>query len=318
VRFVFRCDASKAIGLGHLARAFALADELRGQADGTPLFLVRPDPLAEAFLTARGLVPTPVAGAGYALADVLAAVERGDVVVSDSYELGAADLEALAAAGVHRIVVDDFAQLDRWAGALVVNPNLGADAAAYPGAGRVLAGADYALVRGEIRSAAAAAPPRRSRRVVVCLGGGRWPDTAEPLLAELGTRELDVRATLPASSIAGVFAVPPDALPGELAAAAVAVISGGVVKYEAAVCGTPSLLVSIVEHQEGVSRLFAGTGAARYLGSLDALAPEAVADAVVELVGNEPERARMARAGQALVDGQGAARVATALLERLR
>jgi spore coat polysaccharide biosynthesis predicted glycosyltransferase SpsG len=317
-RILLRCDADERTGLGHAARALALGEALTARLGAEPEFVSRPTALLLRFAGERRVPVTAVTDVGYDSAAVLAAASRAVALVSDTYELDAGSLARVCAARLPHVVVDDFARLADWPCDVVVNPNLGADPDRYRGAGRVLAGAAYALVRREVREAAAVRRPTTADcRVLVCLGGGAWPAAAGPLLAALVSAGLGVRATTREPVPAGVEAVDPDSLPAQFVWADVAVISGGVVKYEAAACGVPTVVTAVVEHQHDVAAAFASTGAAVYAGEIGRAAPAALCDKVTGLLADERRRAAMAAAGRALVDGRGAERAADALLEQL-
>jgi UDP-2,4-diacetamido-2,4,6-trideoxy-beta-L-altropyranose hydrolase len=319
-RLLIRADASASIGLGHVGRALALAEELGLRLGERPLLLARRDDVLAGFLAGRDVHWSKIDGRGYAVAEVVDRVSPGTIVVSDSYDLDEAALDSLAAVGARHVVVDDFGRLQRWPIELVINPNAG-EALPYPGAARVLSGPRYALLRREIRIAAEArrTPGAPVRVVLVSLGGGRWQDCGVELL-EAVARELPgltIRATIPAQlAPPGVEPIDPRLLHEQLAAADLALLSGGVLKYEAAACGLPALLVALVPHQVQVADAFAATGAARALGALEGLDFAAVAGELAALAGDGDTRAAMTAAARATVDGQGVRRVADALVGR--
>jgi UDP-2,4-diacetamido-2,4,6-trideoxy-beta-L-altropyranose hydrolase len=321
MRLLVRCDADAAIGLGHAGRALSLAEELAGRLGVTPRFVSRQDPLLAQFLEGRGVDHVLVGGEGYDVQAVLDAAE-GDaaVVVSDSYELDAEALNAIDVAGLRHVVVDDFARLDAWPCDVVVNPNLGAEGNAYPGAKSVAAGPRYAPLRSAIRSIAERPVEARDAgtRLLVCLGGGDWGGRADDLLIALSAltaHGVEVRAAVEGRALpAGVDQVPRSTLPAQLAWADVGVISGGVLKYEAAATGLPMLLLAAVAHQVGVAKAFASSGAGEYLGTLDAVDPAGVARRALALLRDREERHRVALRSRELVDGRGAERVADLLL----
>lgn len=315
-----RCDASEATGLGHAARAFALAEALSERLDAIPTFLSRRHPLLERFLAGRGVELRPLGEHGYAIDRVLELVDAGSVLVSDTYELDEAALRSVAESGARHVVVDDFGALNRWPCHVVVNPNVGASHEPYRGAGRVLVGARYALVRREIRQQADGRAHRsedEGTRLLVCLGGGEWPTAALGLLeglGELAEEGVEIRATVTGDVPDGIEPVATSTLPAQLAWADAAVLSAGVVKYEAAACGLPALLVAAVPHQEEVGRRFAELGIARYLGPLDRLSARAVAQDARALLADAVSRQALGAAARAIVDGLGANRVADAVL----
>lgn len=322
-RLLVRADASACIGLGHVGRAYALAEELAGMLHEVPELLARPDPVLAGFLDGRRVRWTELEGEGYAVEELVTRLSPGAILVSDSYDLDEAALAVVAATGARHVVIDDFARLQQYPVDLVVNPNAGSEGLRYPGARRVLAGPRYALLRREILDAARAIRTTGAsvQTVLVSFGGGRWSDRAVDLLEAVGQAlaGLTIRATIPSElAPAGVEPVDPRLLHLQLAAADIALLSGGVLKYEAAACGLPALLVALVPHQVEVAAAFAGTGAARALGFLEELDRADAAWQLAELAADASARAAMTAAGRAAVDGRGAWRAAETLLELSR
>jgi len=312
---VIRFDAGPTIGLGHATRALALADELERRTGWRPIVVARREALLEPLLRRAGVERVVPREAGYALRDVLAVAEPGAVVISDTYDLDAKAMNGIAEAGLRHLVVDDFATLARWPCDVVVNPNAGTEALDYPGAKVVLRGPRYALLRREVIAAAEDASGDRVG-VLVCLGGGAWPPPATALLSALAdlAETTEVRVTTEQPLQAPLVAVPPDSLPRELARSAVGVLSGGVIKYEAAACGLASVLVAVVDHQETISAAFARYGSATYAGRLGQIDPAAVVVEVARLLRDVPALDAMAAAGRSIVDGKGAQRAVARLL----
>lgn len=190
-------------------------------------------------------------------------------------------------------------------------------------------------------SGQAAETASRARSCLVCLGGMAYP---EPL--DLVTRALQlVRGDLSVCLITGAWAAEetqdeeqkqaalrveiarrlPDAeiletcsdLPDRLARADMAVLAGGLVKYEAAALGVPSLLLALVPHQEPLARSFAESGAALFCGQSEDLAPEDLARAIDLLAGDPGQRRALSEKGRELVDGRGLTRLGALLLEQV-
>jgi len=318
VPLLLRCDASPTLGLGHAARAVALAEEIGSRLAVEPVVLGRPTDTLRWFLELNGLPLEPLDGDGYCGAAVAGYARAGAVVVSDSYDLREDDLAAVAATGARHLVVDDFASLTRYDCDVLVNPNVGASASAYVGARHVLAGPRYALLRAAVRRAAASTRLRPAGdRLLVSLGGGLWGET------ERGLVEAIIDA-LPAARETRVVGRDLDLARGELVAAAslpeqlewadAALLAGGVTRYEAAACGLPAALVAVVEHQELVAQRFADAGAALYLGPAERLAPAAAAESLERLLRDVDLRRRVSSAARSLVDARGASYAVDALL----
>lgn len=319
-RLVVRADADPELGLGHLARAVALAEVVAERTGAEPVLVGRATPVLVEFLAGRQATLEPLLADGYGAEQIAELLDRHTLLVSDTAELDEQALQAVAATGARHVAIDDFGRHAAWPCDVVVNPNLGVTQE-YAGARRVLVGPRYALLRREIVAAAASARgsvPARARRLLVCFGGGTWsPPVARLLaaLAPLADDGVEIRATIDERVPDGINAVPRATLPEQLAWADAALLSGGVVKYEAAACGVPSLLVAVVPHQETISELFAARGAAEYLGPAESIDLAATVERVRGLLASGNRRETLARAGRSLVDGRGAQRVADALLQ---
>lgn len=319
-RLLLRADANASLGLGHVGRTYALGETFGERLEAVPELLAHADPVLDGFREGKTMRLIEVHGEGYAVDEIVPRLSPSTVLVSDSYAIDEAALDAVAATGARHVVIDDFAVLRRWPVDLVVNPNMRSERFRYRGAGWVLSGPRYALLRSEIAEVAVRRRivPERASNVLVCLGGGDWPERGRALLdqiAEIFEGQCEIRATVPPrQASANITPVPARLLHEQFAWADVALLSGGTLKYEAAACGLPALLVAVVPHQVAVSAAFARTGAARALGPLDSLDLAAAAWELAVLAGSVAAREAMARAGRRAVDGKGARRAVDVLL----
>jgi UDP-2,4-diacetamido-2,4,6-trideoxy-beta-L-altropyranose hydrolase len=321
MRLLIRCDADGTIGLGHAGRALALAEELGQRLGVVPCIISRQDSLLRRFLEDRPVDQLRVEHHGYDVETVLEAAAGDDaIVISDTYELDESAMSAISSSGARHVVIDDFARLDEWPCDVVVNPNVGAETGPYKDASRVVVGPRYALLRREIRALARRPVAVRGTgsRLLICLGGGLWAGRAAELLVALGEltdRGVEVRAAVEDMTLpSGVAAVPPSDLPQQLAWADVGVLSGGVLKYEAAAAALPMLLLAAVDHQVPVAEAFAVSASVQYLGELRSLDGREVAGRALALLRRSDERLKLALRARELVDGRGVERVAALLL----
>ncbi len=93
----------------------------------------------------------------------------------------------------------------------------------------------------------------------------------------------------------------PAGLPSLLAAADMAVLGAGTMKFEAAALGLPAVLVAAADDQLAVGPPFAATGAAAWAGDGRLVDPAAVLAAVEDLAADTARRRSMAEAGRATV-----------------
>ncbi len=317
MRVLVWVDAGPALGLGHLSRGMALAEALNARG-ARCRFAIAPDATALGWLRAAGqrdvlALPDPER----ALADVLAAVRDADVVVIDvKRPLERSEVRALQ--GSARVVVID-------------NPGAGVDEADLVVAPfgeardvRWLVGAQWLPLRPPV-----AHDVTRPGTVLVSMGGCDPGGLTAPVLDALGavTPRPDVRAVVnPLAPVWGDaravaarhgFAPPSPIEPGglgeHLATAELAVLAFGVTVYEAMASGVPSLVLCRTSGDVEHARVLESAGAITSLGAH--WKPADVTRAVTVLRADPSQRGAMARAGQARVDGHGAARVAARIVE---
>lgn len=90
--------------------------------------------------------------------------------------------------------------------------------------------------------------------------------------------------------------------------------AGGNTLYEAAALGLPAIVLFEDPHEEVFGQAFAAAGAARVLGSGMDTPLDLIADTTFNLLADKAERQAMSQAGKEMVSGQGAQRIAKAML----
>ena len=338
---VIRCDAGHALGIGHLVRCLAIASVLRDRFSAAVTFALGGDPAPAAFGGAPALAALareqafPVAimaGADPAgeLAAVLARTGADTLLMDLRTPYDAGEIAAIRAAGCRFAVLDDGGER-RLAADLGYYPPAGA-ALDWTGAqGRYVAGWDWLplrpsfsppppwrpqapplaliLVGGSdphglrsrlLRVAAAALPPEW--RITLVLGRATIADPGFDVLAT----GLGVRLTI-AQDVADMAAL--------MAGAALALSVFGGTAYELAAVGVPAILLGLdADHARSAAAL-AEAGAALSLGVAGAVDDETLAATIAALAAAPDRRARISATARALIDGQGAYRIAGSLLE---
>lgn len=309
-----RVEAGGTVGLGHLMRVVALAEEL-GVRGLDARFVVDGDERARE-LAARFAPAAPAGEAG--------APGGGDVLVLDGYGYGPDAVAAGRAAGATVVAMHDHGP-DVLPADVVVNQNLvdrdlaGRLEHALPPGATLLLGPRHALVRRSFRAVArdrdepgpllvtlgGSDAPRRTRRVLD-LVRGRAPLPGVVLL-------LGPHASLPGPVPSDVEVVrSPPSVAAVADRCAAALCAAGTTTWELLCAGLPTVVVQTEPNQVHVARPVAATGAALLLDE-DADPTARVLDRLADAA----ERATLSRAGRRLVDGRGAARVVDAVLGRL-
>lgn len=342
---LIRADATPAMGTGHVMRCLALATAWRRATGGRVVMLTAADvgPLAGR-IAAAGVevrtvdVPSLAPGFGSAEdAHATASVARSEAaawLVLDGYDFGDAYQQAVADAAAPVLVLDDHGHAERYHAALVLNQNIGADARPYAASlppERMLLGPRYALVREEFLPAP---PPRPATpvafRILVTLGGSD-PDNATTTVVHAleQARIPGLEATVVAGpanqhveplreAVAELgngcrLVVDSRDMPALMAAADLAVAAAGGTARELALCGVPSLVLTLAANQRPAAVAVDRLGIGVDLGwSRDATASR-IARALHDLANDHPRREQMASNGRHTVDGLGADRVVAAM-----
>ena len=345
-KLLLRCDSSGRIGFGHLLRCRSLALALRSAGVET-IFLTQGLPgngavlIEETGLTLRWLetrsnpVALPLADARQLIE--LAKAEQIGCVLVDHYGADDDYLALLADAGLCVAVIDDVADRDLRTVGWVLNQNLGAEPLVYqlaPDAVRLL-GPSYALIRSEFaveRKLLIRRFSAHDRHVLVTLGGGDSAALAAHVIEALAGLDMSLRVRC---IIGGAGPIPEELrvaaqhsphrvkllqavrdMALQMAWADLSINAGGSTCWELACMGVSMLVLAFSPDQVFIAKSLAAQGLATYLGLVqDDRPPVGLAEEVSSLLANPSQRSVQARAGQALVDGHGAARVAESLIQ---
>ncbi|MCJ8190775.1 PseG/SpsG family protein [Sphingomicrobium aestuariivivum] len=327
-----RADAGRALGTGHFARAAALVEALRRDPGVEVTLLTARD--SEPFLGAFFGDDLPVvlvddAAPDQALELLLHEAGHVSALCLDHYDDVGGWEVAARTAGMPLMVIDDLDQA-RQADRVVRLHEAG------PGEGRWLRGPAFAPLSPTIR---ALAPVDRETagtpvRVNVCFGGTDPTGETAKAVAALrdmdgvavdlvigpGTRleDRDLEAARRADHVRLHHAPDKARLAGLLARADLALGAGGVMLWERACLGLPSLVVEVADNQHAQVMLAERAGAIRFLGTHEEVEADAMHRAIGALVGDAAARRDMARQAAAMVDGKGAERLAATLVALAR
>lgn len=352
MRVLFRADASLQIGTGHVMRCLTLADALVAKMQARCQFACR---LHEGHLAdviaARGYAVLPLpSSTAPSSADlferwlgcdedtdarqVLTAVggAGADLVVVDHYALGARWETALRAASPHSIALDDLANREH-ACDVLLDGNAGKSAGDYarlvPAGCRVLAGAQYALLRPQFAAVREHSLLRRRdslpRKLLVTMGGVDAPNMTARVLDALRDAALPADASLtvilgphapwadrirhdaasmpwPTTVVANV-----EDMAGVMASHDIAIGAAGVTALERCCVGLPSLLLVLADNQAAGAGALERAGAALVVTGADGMKSDLREKLALLL---SPGKLRqMQQSCSALVDGRGVTRL---------
>ncbi|MEL7199131.1 MAG: hypothetical protein AAGL10_12525 [Pseudomonadota bacterium] len=310
MKAVFRCDATAAIGFGHLSRCIALAEAFR-QCGVESVFAGQFDADASDQVAATGFTShgfeAPVNSSS--AAEELEGIEA-DFVVLDSYRADEAYLSDLKCMGHRTVIIDDFCKLSAYPCDAILNFTWEAPLLSYPEEPALILGHNHLLARRRLVEARQGSVDRNRDGVVenllVAIGGSDPKGLALRIVGVLGeiNRDVTVRvlgqpnaqltaAIEPFAEGSAIVARQPD-LSEQLQWADAVISGGGLIKYESAYMGVPAAAIAQNEAQDGETKVFSGAGLVFDLGLADTVSDDGLADRLNTFLNDAAMRAKMA------------------------
>lgn len=326
---VLRADAAAHVGIGHVVRSLTLGRALAKQGWRVLLVTANLPELIATRAREASIEIVPLYGQLYGSDDAAVVLSSGpDLVVADGYHFEAAFYEALVKAGAALCVIDDNYENVHSSVRVIINQNPSPDVKIYNDASldtSLFLGLRYALIRDEVTSARSDATDLPRTGVFVSMGGSDPLELGERLASALSGLGISTRIILgPAMNdreavvtrvgrLAHVEIVSDHGFVDAMSTSEITVIGAGTTIWEAACLGVASISLIVAENQvepawQADALGFTLALDARLMSSLDP-----IVKAVLELLADDGRRERMSEAGRSMVDGRGAARVASYL-----
>ncbi len=334
---LIRCDGSSEIGLGHVMRCLALADELRSQHDCAVTFAMRRDALGvrlceeRGYRVVRGLTPN-LPDQGVWLRDLCQEIEAEIVVLDVRDELPRAIVQRLRDEGKFIVTIDD--PTDR---------RLEADLAFYPPipqlrqldwlgfTGKQYAGWEWVITRPEFSAPITRETSSYRPVILVTMGGSDPVGMTAKVVEGLNDVERDCEMLI----VLGPGFNDDQALNVQLERAThpftverhvtkmweimshvdFSVASFGGTAYELAVMQVPSVLIGLTQDHVKSASAFVNAGIALCLGQHEQVAPQMITQSTTQLL-NDPGRLNQMRMrAKHIMKGGGSQRIADTILE---
>ncbi len=352
-RYVFRTDAARQVGFGHLRRSLTLARVISARGNLVSFLLSDlSESLAIQQVAALSFRIDHIGGGG-SLGSEIDALQNNLVPTCDFIVADIAHTPALAE---RHLLPDYLRQLHRYAGQLIVVEGLGGDSIAKecdgiadlivtpyafdPSATTLatrsqhLIGAQYAILDqayAKIDLDERPTSPQGSK-ILITTGGSDPTAVVLRILAaceRLESRQLELRVIVgpmfsrhlkqsisdfAEQSAHGVTLIKaPEELLPQMLWCDLAISTSGLTKYELAASGTPAILLSHDAAHAINNGAFAALGISVDLGEADKLSDASIAAAISEVLESGERRADMFKRGRQEIDGAGARRVADAM-----
>ncbi|GJL97916.1 MAG: hypothetical protein DHS20C06_17330 [Hyphobacterium sp.] len=321
-----RCRLGLQLGTGHAARCFSLAKAI-ASAGGSPGFILDSDAAGFTKRVATAGFDYVSIDPGAPLSEEADAYPDGPVVLDLSNPVMLPELSNLVAAlrardrkvalieGLDHEAYQGPAQPD-----LVITPYLGAENEASRPATCWIGGGQYAVL-GQEYSTAPTPLAHRNKVLVMLSGSDPWhlteqvltalPDFGPKVMLVLGgsiPHDRALKLAAAGEAIGAEIIEAPDSLHPYFMRACAAVIGPGLVKYEAVATRTPFVIVCPDGQFLGAQSAFLSAGLANCVDSASSDFKPALASALRAALAKTP-------ATPAIIDGQGAQRLAAALID---
>lgn len=338
---VFRCNVSATVGVGHLMRCREMARYLQGLGIASAI-IGPPDSMKTTLDNGLFEIWQSVEERGTSDVDAARVVELCTAMdtrlaVMDDYRIDPPYQQILHAAGLRWMQQFDASKPWPFICDILVNASPYERRAQYlqwfpnPDQTATLFGPAYGVLRPAFNALTVGEDGRKVRRILVAFGGGDDRGAIDTVLDALAGKtdakliiisgKGNPRRAEIAQRVAALpdgqaeFLVAPDDMAGVMASCDLAIIGGGTMSYEAAICGLPTVFIGLAPNQERPCQGWHDLTGAPYLGRVGEVDRQVIYDTVRALITDDDARADMAARGRKLVDGRGTERLVNAVLE---
>lgn len=326
-RAIFRCDASRAIGTGHVIRSLTLAQALKGHG-WTCIFACSKETSATVPLLLE---------AGFPVTDSEAISEQlhADILVIDGYQFEKTYETSLRGIAKKILAIDDLANKPHDCD-ILIDQTYGRVESDYralvPDHCKILTGSQFALLRSPFAEKRAEALRRRTgsiSRILIFISGSDPHGVtikalrAITLLKNMPLIDVVIPSAAPFYAKAdGIRAAHPDKIRflenvsnmAELMTQAdLCIGAGGTASWERCCLGLPALIIEIADNQKLIASSLAAAGAVVNLGWHEGITDKMLAAALEKLLPDRDLLLDMSAKALKICDGLGAERIVHAI-----
>lgn len=341
---VFRCNVSSVVGIGHLMRCFELARVLH--TNGHKLGIMGPD---KSYQTNEALdlfdFWWPVDNRLDDYSDSmqflsLCSTMGAQHAIMDDYRITLKYQIALQKAGIRWIQQFDASNPFEFIAPLVVNASPYEKAEQYQNykknhETKFLFGPKYSVLRQEFLLVDAPEYHRSIRRVLITFGGGNDKGMVDSVLDALVCLDLlgitivvvtglsNPRNSLIEQRLKELegysyeFYISTSRMASLMSGCDLAVIAGGTLSYEAAICNLPFLTIAIASNQERPCKGWFDISGSPFIGVATNISTSDIAQSLIKVISNDDFREDIARKNREAVDGMGAERLIESLMDNV-
>ena len=333
------------IGFGHLMRCLSLADELTKQ--GAQVYFISKDykPGID-LLKSRGYEVKTIDVNAFGDDDLKQStplLENADLIITDSYEIGTGYLQGLKQLNIPVGSFDDLygnSNLTTIPSELVINPNPYAEKEHYKDrvakSAILLLGNKYTSLREEFAKAAQEKRILRKnvRTIIVSMGGEDKDNNTKKVIKTIENipNNLEVTVVLGAANthkeeigryIKGLkhkYKIRQNVqnISEYMLKADIAITAGGTTVWEFCACGTPFIVLTCADNQEGVAGYVQKTKIGVSIGYPAEQGLKRLSESINKLIKDFALRQELSKNAKKLIDGKGAQRLAKEIIKYVK
>ncbi|UCB58130.1 MAG: UDP-2,4-diacetamido-2,4,6-trideoxy-beta-L-altropyranose hydrolase [Thermoplasmatales archaeon] len=334
----FRFDAASNIGIGHLMRCLALAEELIKRGNKCVFLTKTIEEKLIKKIQKAGCIYEKLPKELDILNDVKNLISyciKNEIrwVVIDHYGIETYYLENLKKQNLNVLSVDDTANTF-YPSDIVINQNIGAEKLNFLTSDKtkLLLGTNYVLMRNELLKRHLKKPKKEVKNILITLGGTDPDNFILKVLKNLEDIDQKIKRTV----ILGPFNKNNDKIekykkntnqnieiirsPEDITDAYlnsdIAISAGGTSSYELAYFGIPNIIITVADNQENIAYEMNKEQVSISIGRKPEFKPEILKNNIKTLIDNHSLRSKMSEKGKKLIDGKGKIRVVD-FMERL-
>ena len=333
MQIVFRVDATKNIGLGHLMRCFALAEELVKNKN-TCYFIsnIDSEKIVEK-ITKSKIILEKISTSPNSNQDLNYLIDFSrnkniKWIVTDHYEIQSEYIKTLKDNNFYVLSIDDTSQT-YYSSDIVVNQNIGSEKLTFRSDKniRLLLGPKYVMIRDEILKREKKRYQDDVKTILVTLGGMAY-DTLTIKILRLLKKIIDdnvqiiviigplnrVKSTLKSevnrlSDSNFRFLFSPRTMLDLYLESDIAISAGGSSCYELSYFGIPNIIITIASNQLNIAKELDKENVSINLGGKEEFSSNIFKENILKLIDDNSLRKKMVENGKRLVDGNGKKRI---------
>lgn len=327
----FRFDAASNIGIGHLMRCLALAEELISRGNKC-IFLSKTDEgnlikKIEKIGCIYEKLPENLDISKDA-ENLISYCSQNNIkwVVTDHYDIKQDYLNSLKKQNLSVLSVDDTAGTF-YPSDIVINQNIGAEKLNISTSDEteLLLGPSFVLMRNELLKRDCKETKKEVKNILITLGGTDPDNFILKVLQSLENIDRNITRTVvlgpfnqnydeiekykKKSSQNIKFVITPEDITGIYLDSDIAISAGGTSSYELAYFGIPNIIITVAENQKNIAYEMDRKQVSISIGRKKEFDPEVLKNKLKELIEKPSLRSKMSENGKKLIDGKGKIRV---------